>query len=369
MKKAACLFLVMLLANFLIPISPVKAVDEVSVAECKTLGYHWQSSNGKTLSQTFRSDYDTISSIHVWLGGEGKFFVNIIALDQNNAVLMSTEIDYDGPGRYSIGDDDFAPFKVVPGGRYALSMSSPQTVVDHPSWETSNNPDCYSYSSAEVDGAVPADQAVKDYNFVINGYNTPTEAAAAPPVNNSTPVDSSKATAPATNTSTSLEAPTSLTASSTTIDSGSIVSLKWKASKTTDIDGYKIYRSLKEDSEFTLIATTSKTILDATDSNVVSGTNYYYFIRAYKGSNESSSTNTAKVTPTDNKSSSVQNTSQVNNNQTPANKSFFQRKVDFIKQNLLDLLPGIAGLLILIGIVIYTVINKNRKKSPGPKTK
>lgn len=76
----------------------------------------------------------------------------------------------------------------------------------------------------------------------------------------------------------------------------SAVNLTWAASTTTDIDGYKVFRSEKETTGFTEIGKTVKSTLKYADSKeLVTEKTYYYMVRAYKGTAESVSTSTVSI--------------------------------------------------------------------------
>lgn len=358
MKKVVLFVLGAFLVNLSAFLAPVRAVDTVSVAECTMLESHWQSAKNQYLEQGFRPEYDTLSGIKFWLGGSGTINWDIVALEQDDSVIASGSIDYDSPGPYS---QNFTPVSVYPGDHYSIDITS----FTDSSWRTSSNADCYNITNAQVNGAVPADLQVKDYNFIIYGYNTPAEVASTPPVatapaTTATPIDTSNSLPPTSSTSTSIGAPTGLVASSTVADTGNIISLKWTASKADDIIGYKIYRSQTENSEFTSIATTAKNVIEATDSHVVAGTTYYYFVRAYKDSNESASSNTATITAV---SAKITAKNSATTSVLASNKSFLQKTKDFVKQNLLNILPALIGFLLLLGVAIYTIIKHSRQKT------
>ena len=105
--------------------------------------------------------------------------------------------------------------------------------------------------------------------------------------------------APSTNVSKSIESPKNLVGS---FSSKKLIKLDWKASGTTNIDGYKIYRSEDSTSGFREIAKTPKNVLSYIDPKYTKDKNNYYFIRAYKGNDESASSNTANVSAKSNQS-------------------------------------------------------------------
>lgn len=146
------------------------------------------------------------------------------------------------------------------------------------------------------------------YRFAINAYNTENPAQPA-----ETPVDqgvdtgdssglgvsSGSSSAPSANTSSSVSAPLNLTAINESSYLGTGIGLKWVSPATSDIGGYKIFRSTFQDSGFTEIARTIGGIMIYFDSTVTVGNTYYYFVRAFNGNAESASSNIANATAKD----------------------------------------------------------------------
>jgi len=128
---------------------------------------------------------------------------------------------------------------------------------------------------------------------------TPTTATPAASTPLPTGVTAGSGAAPAA-TSTSIKAPSDLVVADVAADQGGAIKLDWKASTTTDIDGYKVFRSTEESKGFTEVAKTEKTILTYTDNTAAIGQKYYYMVRAYKTTKESASTSTLSATSVDN---------------------------------------------------------------------
>jgi hypothetical protein len=138
-----------------------------------------------------------------------------------------------------------------------------------------------------------------DYNFKTWGYNPATEEGSDPP-DDSAPtnpaVTGTSSETPSATTSASIVKPTNLTATYSDETDSKGVKLAWTASKTTDIDGYKIFRSETAINGYGKIGETKKAIIEFLDDNVASATTYYYQVRAIKGSEQSASSNTASAT-------------------------------------------------------------------------
>lgn len=153
--------------------------------------------------------------------------------------------------------------------------------------------------------------------------------------------------APAAKTSTAIKPPSELVAVNAANSTRAAVKLNWKISESTNIDGYKIFRSEQEKDGFANIALAEKGIAEFTDETVESGKTYYYFLRSYKGNTESESTATVSMTS----SLPVQQTATA---ETKSNK---------INDDELYLLLG-ASLLLLASLLIYYELNWKKKLLP-----
>ncbi|MFA6082017.1 MAG: immunoglobulin domain-containing protein [Patescibacteria group bacterium] len=136
--------------------------------------------------------------------------------------------------------------------------------------------------------------------------NTGTSTTAAPQVvvaNTPAPqvgVSAGTGAAPAAPVS-SINVPSSLTAEDFPGDQGGNTTLKWKASTSSSINGYMVYRSTTNNTkDFVNVAKTEKTVLQYIDTKADVGTTFYYFVRAYKGTSESKSSNTVSFASVDN---------------------------------------------------------------------
>lgn len=105
--------------------------------------------------------------------------------------------------------------------------------------------------------------------------------------------DSTLGQAPTATTSAAIKVPTGLKA----VYKDKKVNLTWAKSATTEIDGYKIFRSETQTASFKEVGQTVKTVLVYTDAvGLTEGKTYYYFVRAYKDKEESASSATVKLT-------------------------------------------------------------------------
>ena len=73
-------------------------------------------------------------------------------------------------------------------------------------------------------------------------------------------------------------------------------SLDWSASSTVDIDGYKVFRSIKRNSGFKKIGQTDEITFEFFDDSVSASTTYYYVVRAFQTNLQSASSNVASIT-------------------------------------------------------------------------
>ena len=155
--------------------------------------------------------------------------------------------------------------------------------------------------------------------------------------------------APSSKISSSIAKPTALTATYSTESKAVIVT--WKASATSTIGGYNLYRSTTAGKDYKKIADTGKTTVTYSDSKINANTTYYYMVRAYKDDFESASSDEASaMVPADAlvganaRAATSADTTSVNNK--------------FEMTTLLWILSG-AGVL-LLGILILLILRRKR---------
>lgn len=165
--------------------------------------------------------------------------------------------------------------------------------------------------------------------------------------------------APSTSTSSSIAAPANLTATDVAGEKPAI-KLSWEKSSTTNISGYKIFRSEKEKEDFKDVAVSDINTLEYTDDSVESGKTYYYFVRAYKDKLESASSNT--VTLSSAIKSVLAETEEARTAVSAEVKKFDWR--DWKSWNWKIIGLG-AALALLIGfLIIYEILLKKRSQKP-----
>lgn len=276
--------------------------------------------------QTFVPTYDRFTGVNIIVGGHtwgtvGIVFrlYNSIGTEVGSGTIMPTING--GPVIRSWEPE--SPITVRKGVTYRLRVENPST-ADFVWYATGDN-SCYASGNARQKNI----NQNFDFGFTTYGYDAPAPVTPAPtstPAEQSTPevvqtqqtVDNNTETsssteqegsslsnsalnegsstgtgdAPVANTSSSIGAPTNLELSQINVSSKPVLYSKWTASNTSDIDGYKVFRSDKEKTGYKNIAKVDKKILEYKDAEVVVGKTYYYQIRAYKGSSESKSSNT-----------------------------------------------------------------------------
>jgi hypothetical protein len=177
---------------------------------------------------------------------------------------------------------DFTGTELDTTKQYQIIVSTESTTA-HWVYSTTS---CYAGGTAVVDNTA---QAGQDFGFVTTGSGGATPAAVETPVTE-TPVTET----PTTTATTIISEPTAVKAEyqATT----KTIKISWTKSVTTDIDGYKIYRSEIQTKGYKKIAEAKKEIVEHSDTAFSAEKTYYYFIRAYKGTTESANSTIVSVT-------------------------------------------------------------------------
>lgn len=271
--------------------------------------------------QTFVPTYDRFTGVNIIVGGHtwGMDGINFTLFNAIGTVVGTGTITPTINGGPVIRTwEPASPISVRKGVTYRLRVENPNN-ADFVWYATGNN-NCYTSGNARQKNA---DQNF-DFGFTTYGYDAPVPATPQPtstPAEQSTPEvvqtqqselqssteqsgsslsntnlnegsSTGSGEAPSANTSSTIDAPIELKLSQINVSNKPVLYLNWTASKTADIDGYKIYKSDKEKTGFKNIAKVEKKILEYKDAEVEVGKTYYYQIRAYKGTSESKSSNT-----------------------------------------------------------------------------
>jgi len=248
---------------------------------------------------------------------------------------------YSPPASFNDGRNTMSRFTadsylvVTPNDFYWICLNAPAI---NPAYWYADNPGTY----AGMDGVCPActfwggflmngvtQKAGEDYGFIIYSSeweypglsSSSSSSSVASTASSATSVTTSSVTsavsssnssvalpvgvtlgngaAPVTPT-TSIKQPTSVTIIDVPSDQGDALKLEWKASVTTDIDGYKVFRSTDEKTNYKEVAKVLKSIVTYTDNSLSVGQKYYYQVRAYKTTKESTSSDTVSGISIDN---------------------------------------------------------------------
>lgn len=283
MKKAIIFLFSALLVLAPYKIGSVIAADTIDQS-CNLSGGGGLGQLDGTNYQTFTPGLNRLSAVKVYLDVEGLAASAFnLKVYHNNSLIVDAGDQTGGPGQTTL-TYDFTDQAVTTGDTtYKLELTEVGGAVGD--WYIAADT-CYTGGTGYRGGVALG----QDYGFTTYGWNY---TAPTPGQEQTDNTDANINQAPANNTSADIKAPTSLTATDNPNDSGGKIKLDWKASTTTDIDGYKIFRSTNENLDFTSIGIVDKNTLSFLDPNATAGTKYFYFIRAYKGTKESASSNTA----------------------------------------------------------------------------
>ena len=328
--------------------------------------------------------YGTTPAQYVWMSHEPiQVFVPIKGGIDAVGLYLS-------PG---VGTDVPVKVEIVREG-YGVISSATQTIPNNPAWVTFDLPNAYTplgMYGIKVYDADPNKKAVwhygngdcydrgfavwdntghleADFRFATYGYdvggNTPNEeseesvpADSQSTASSSIGVSQGNGSAPASTTLSSISAPSNLVASDVFGDRGGAIQLNWNVSPTSTIDGYKIFRSSSETGGFTNIGQTFKGVTMYVDANAPKDQTFYYFVRAYKGSSESASSNIASAKSVDDLSEIVGDKDQ---------SGGILGKVLFYGVRLIIPLIffGLIFILVIIGIIL--MVRNRRKNQAAP---
>lgn len=222
------------------------------------------------------------------------------------------------------------------------------------------NPASGKYSILGFTTDVPTYLENVSFGFRTYGYNpdpgqTPTVNTGGN-TNSNTTNNGSNGNAPSSNPSSSIAVPTSVAATYSAADKG--VSVAWKASTTSNITGYQIYRTKTAGKSYAKVGTTTKSVLQYIDSTVEKNTTYYYIVRTYKDTSESYNSNEAKVdVPAD-----AVIVAQTTNTPTVTPTTEVVGQESGINWWLWG---GIGLLIILLGLLVFLIIRRKKQAKPA----
>lgn len=278
-----------------------------------------------TPSKEVMADYIDVSL------GEGSNTEGVtiqIKSDDNNSPGLGSLHTYYAPAVFQDGRNTMSRFtssgfnQVTPNQRYWMCLSAPEGTVVW--WYSDNAAVCgpcqaglYPNGNIWFNDSIVYEQ---DFGFKVYSSNmqdpaiiddTPDDTPDTPstPGPSATPaastplpagVTTGSGAAPAAPTA-AIKAPTEVTIADVPADQGGSLKLDWKASATTDITGYKVFRSTTEVAkDFKELVKTEKSVLTYTDNTAAIGQKFYYMVRAYKTTQESTSSSVVNGTSADN---------------------------------------------------------------------
>lgn len=306
--------------------------------------------NGHTLAQSFTPDQINLDSVMVAvaMGADNPDLVTVElrkitdgdALIAARSVTGSTQL-------VSWVELDFTGTTVDTNKQYQIIVSTTSTTAH---WVYSTA-DCYDGGTVIADGSAQTDQ---DFGFVTTG------SGGATPVSAEEPTTETPATGTSTTTITIIEKPTAVKAEYLTADKN--IKISWAKSTTTDIDGYKIYRSEFRTKAYEKISEVNKNVIEYRDNALTAEKTYYYFVRAYKGSDESENSGLASATtPIAEATVAISETpKKAITPIDPGDNSSTNYQLPII----VWILGGLAGVS-AIALIIYEII-RARKKATNP---
>jgi len=241
------------------------------------------------VKQTFKPTKNKLDKVYVWINGNGSSATVTMDIRDAPANLigsMSATAPSSTYGSWVLFDFS-TDLSVTPEAIYQIILATTSTTAY---WRVDEAPS-YTRGNAVVDGVVKPTQ---DFGFKTYGY----DEAAPPPI----PPPPDPTPTPTIN------APISLKVADVADDEGGSLKIAWTASTTTDIEGYKVFRSEKSGSGYGEVGSVNKDTLTYTDTSADVGLKYYYVARAYKGNSQSENSgevsgssvdNLAPVTPKD----------------------------------------------------------------------
>lgn len=238
------------------------------------------------IAQSFTPSVGTIDKVDVYLKDMVKGeWMGIEILDSNQTSLISFGHRMSGGTAWE--SFSLNPLGVTAGQTYFIRLSTTTAGVQ---W--AYNDGAYAGGSGWYGSGFH-----EDVDFWFKTYYTSSSAfddgSSTGTQTNST---SSTGTAMSATTSAAIGKPSNLTAKFVDNANQRGVNLEWKKSSTDDIYGYLIFRSEKSASGYAKIGEITKESLSFLDKNVSASKTYYYQVRAYKGTEQSASSNTATIT-------------------------------------------------------------------------
>jgi hypothetical protein len=292
--------------NLTVGIEKSHAYQPVDQVNSSYLEGWWRINTHQMMGQTFTPSKNRLDAIGVRASGDGtagSLTVYLLDLEeielmtQFNIALATHEkwLYYDFP-------EDIVINSV--GKLHAIYITS----NNNDAYWTVSLSDTYPRGNSIIDSKNDTNQ---DFAFVTYGYDYQ-----APPAEEGDPIieeeggetveqtgentSGEAAITPPAAPSQTINSPTLVIAEDVDEDNGEALKISWKASSSSDITGYKVYRSVSSNSGFVAIGTVQKNEQEYTDKTVELGRKYYYYVRSYKDKLESANSNIVQAISVDN---------------------------------------------------------------------
>jgi len=293
--------------NLTVGIEKSYAYQPIDQVNSNGLDGWWRINTHQMMGQTFAPSKNRLDAVGVRASGNGTAgSLTVYLLDLEEIELISQFniplATYERWVYYDFPEDIVINSVNKPHAIYITSDNN------NAYWTVSLS-NTYARGNAIIDSA---NDTTQDFAFVTYGYNYE-----APPAEEGDPIIEEEggetveqtgdntggepAITPPALPSQSIVAPTGVKAEDVPEDEGKAIKISWKASTTSGINTYKIYRSVTNSGGFVAIGTVQKTELEYTDESVEMGKKYYYFVRSVKNKDESANSNMAEMASVDNK--------------------------------------------------------------------
>lgn len=290
MKKLRVVLIGIVFSAFLVfPLNSVLASQLDQSNETGVISDININGHGGLCAQTFKPSLPTLNYATVYMnaGNGDSAVIRVVRVADGTTLMSSTKTVFDDSWYMVSGD----PVSVTPGETLKIFVSTTSATMQ---WRLGAN----NYANGEA--YWPDADPSKDFYFRTYGTPSasPSVSPSASPTTSAAPGSGVVGSAPSKTTDSSIKPATDLKAEdvSDREKDEPKIKLVWEASKTTDIDGYRVYSRKEGDADFALAADINKATLEYTDAKVEFDKKYTYMIRANKGTKESESSNEVSIT-------------------------------------------------------------------------
>ncbi len=307
----------MILGTLFLAVSNTKAETHTQDKACfntNTSTFQILQRNGDEYYQPFTPTQNRLDQVVIKLGsnpnGDGGSGTVVMQIRDGEEIILQKSMDYtnlksSSPQYFYFNSwNEGSVAEITPGHTYNIRLASNQT--DSQNWlywyttTNCNNDSNFAYREGAETGYY--------LNFSTWGW-TVSEDEGESEEGTETEEDSTlDQTSDANTTDTevlgesdaSIAKPTNLSGEYVELENKRGAKLIWNASTTSDIDGYKVFKSENKNKNYLKIAQTKSDIFEYLDEDIKASTTYYYIVRAYNDALQSYSSNIAEVsTPED----------------------------------------------------------------------